>query len=55
MNQENYEILQVSETATDEEIQASYETLKRKYNEDKWLDGEAGTNAARMLGKLDAA
>ena len=55
MSQENYNILQVSETATDEEITASYEQLKAKYNEDKWLDGEAGNEAARMLGKLDAA
>jgi len=55
MNTENYQILQVSDTATDEEITASYEALKKKYNEDKWLDGEAGMNAARMLGKLDAA
>ncbi len=55
MSKENYEILQVPEDATDEEITASYERLKAKYNEEKWQDGEAGTNAARMLGKLDAA
>ncbi len=55
MDRENYEILQVSENATDEEIAASYEALKKKYNEEKWQDGEAGMNAARMLGKLDAA
>lgn len=55
MNKENYEILQVSENATDEEIKASYERLKAKYNEEKWLDGEAGNYAARMLGKVDAA
>lgn len=51
----NYEILQVSETATDEEIKEAYRTLKKKYNEDRWLDGEAGNNAARMLEKIDAA
>ena len=55
MSRQDYELLQVEETATDEEIKASYERLKAKYNEDKWLDGEAGMNAARMLGKLDAA
>lgn len=55
MNRENYEILQVSESATDEEIQAAYERLKQKYNEEKWQDGEAGNHAARMLGKIDAA
>ena len=55
MNQENYKLLQVSPDATDEEIRASYERLKAKYNEEKWLDGEAGNNAARMLGRLDTA
>lgn len=55
MNRENYEILQVSVDATDEEIKEAYERLKAKYNEEKWLDGEAGNYAARMLGKLDAA
>lgn len=55
MSLENYEILQVSENATDEEIKESYRALKKKYNEDRWLDGEAGTQAARMLEKLDAA
>ena len=55
MNKEFYELLQVSEFATDEEIKASYESLKAKYNEEKWQDGEAGTNAARMLNKLDVA
>ena len=35
MNRENYEILQVEETASDEEIKAAYERLKAQYNEDK--------------------
>ena len=55
MTQENYEILQVAESATDEEVTASYERLKAQYNEDKWKDGEEGNHAARMLGKLEAA
>ena len=55
MNTENYRILGVGEDATDEEITQAYEDLKRKYNEEKWLDGEEGMSAARMLGKLDAA
>lgn len=55
MNQENYKILEVDESATDEEITASYERLKEKYNEEKWQEGEAGNEAARMLDKLDAA
>ena len=55
MDRENYEILQVNEFSTDEEITESYERLKAKYNEEKWQDGEAGNNAARMLTKLEAA
>ncbi len=55
MNKEYYELLQVNEDCTDEEIEASYKTLKEKYNQEKWQDGEAGMNAAKMLGKLDAA
>lgn len=55
MNQESYRILQVEESATDEEIKASYERLKAHYNEEKWKDGEEGNNAARMLEKLDIA
>ncbi len=55
MDLENYQILQVDENATDEEITESYERLKAKYNEEKWQDGEAGNNAARMLTKLEAA
>lgn len=55
MNKENYEILGVPETATDAELKSAYEALKKKYNEDKWLDGEAGNEAARMLEKLETA
>ena len=55
MNRENYELLQIDEFASDEEVKEAYERLKKKYNDEKWLDGEAGTNAARMLGKIEAA
>ena len=51
----NYEILQVSENATDEEIKEAYRALKAKYNEERWQEGEIGNNAARMLEKIDAA
>ena len=55
MNLSNYEILQVSESASDEEIREQYQALKKKYSEERWQEGEAGTQAARMLEKLDAA
>ncbi len=55
MNNENYELLGVEETATDEEVTASYERLKAKYDEEKWKDGEEGNRAARMLTKIEAA
>ena len=52
---EYYELLGLTENATDEEIKARYEELKAKYSEERWQDGEAGNEAARMLTKLDAA
>lgn len=55
MNKENYALLGLDESATDEEIKERYTALKKKYNEDRWLEGEAGNEAAKMLGKLDAA
>lgn len=55
MAKECYEILGVDETATDEEIEKKYQSLREKYAEDRWLDGEDGNEAARKLTKLDAA
>ena len=52
---EYYELLGLSESATDEEITIRYEELKAKYKEDRWLDGEAGNEAAKMLTKLETA
>ena len=50
-----YEVLGLPETATDEEIAARYKELKEKYGEDRWLDGEAGNDAAKKLTKLEMA
>lgn len=55
MNRKNLELLGLSEGATKEEIQAAYDALRAKYLEDRFLDGEAGNNAAKMLTKIDAA
>jgi tetratricopeptide (TPR) repeat protein len=52
---EFYELLGVSETATDEEITTRYNELREKYREERWQDGEAGNEAARMLTKLEVA
>ncbi len=52
---ENYQLFGLDQTATDEELTARYQALKAKYNEDRWLDGEAGNEAALMLTKLDVA
>ena len=53
--QEFYEILGVSENATDEEIEHAYKTLKTKYSKDRFLEGEAGNLAARNLTRLETA
>ncbi len=50
---EYYEFLGLTETATDEEILAKYQELKAKYQEERWLDGEAGNEAAKLLTKLE--
>jgi curved DNA-binding protein CbpA len=55
MSNEYYELLGVTEYASDEEIKENYIRLKKKYNEDRWLEGEAGNEAARMLNKIDTA
>lgn len=52
---EFYELLGLTESATDEEITARYEQLRDKCREDRWLDGEAGNEAAKMLTKLETA
>ena len=52
---EYYQILGLEATATDAEIAARYQELKAKYSEERWLDGEAGNEAAKMLTKIDMA
>ena len=55
MMKEYYELLGLTENATDEEVKARYEELKEKYKEERWLDGEAGNEAAKMLTKVETA
>ncbi len=52
---EYYEVFGLPETATDEEITVKYKELKDKYSEDRWLDGEAGNEAAKNLTRLETA
>lgn len=55
MNKNNLEILGLSEGATAEDVKAAYETLRAKYLEERFMDGEVGNNAAKMLTKIEVA
>lgn len=55
MNKKNLEILGLAEGATEEDIKAAYETLRAKYLEERFMDGEVGNNAAKMLTKIETA
>lgn len=55
MNKKNLELFGLEEGATLAEVKAAYEALREKYLEDRFKDGEAGNEAARMLTKIDAA
>ena len=50
-----YELFGLTEEATDDELTAAYERLREKYREDRWLDGEAGNEAAKKLTELENA
>lgn len=52
---ENYKILNVSEDASIEEIEASYKKLKEQYSKDRFLEGEAGNRAAKKLTMVENA
>ncbi len=53
--QKYFEVLGLNETATDEEIENAYKTLKEKYSRERFLEGERGNEAARQLTKLETA
>ncbi len=55
MNKHNLEILGLEEGATEEQIEQAYKSLRERYLEERFLDGEAGNNAARMLNKIETA
>ncbi len=55
MNKRNLEILGLEEGATREQIEEAYTRLRAKYQEDRFLDGEEGNRAAKMLTKIETA
>ena len=55
MNKRNLELLGLEEGATLEQVEEAYATLRAKLLEDRFLDGEAGNEAARKLTKIQVA
>lgn len=52
---EFYKILNLNENATDEEVELAYKELKAKYSRERFLEGEEGNHAAKMLTKVETA
>lgn len=50
-----YEVLGVSEYSTDREISEVYFALRKKYLEERFLEGEKGNEAAKKLTEIDEA
>ena len=50
-----YKVLGLNESATNEEINERYNTLRNKYLEERFLEGKAGNEAARMLTEVENA
>lgn len=55
MNKRNLELLGLEEGATPEQVKEAYEAMRAKLMEDRFLDGEAGNEAARKLTKIQVA
>ncbi len=55
MNKKNLEILGLGDGATKQDVKSAYETLRAKYLEERFMDGEVGNNAAKMLSVIEQA
>ncbi len=55
MDKKLYDVLGVSQDASLEEIKSAYETLKNKYLEERFLEGEQGNIAAKKLTEVENA
>lgn len=55
MNKKNLEFFGLDESATKEDVNAAYEALRAKYLEERFMDGEVGNNAAKMLTQIEVA
>ena len=55
MTNENYKVLGLEETCSDEELEAKYRELKAVYSEGRFQEGEAGNEAAKKLTELETA
>lgn len=55
MNKKNLEILGLGEGATKQDVKSAYGTLRAKYLEERFMDGEVGNNAAKMLSVIEQA
>ena len=50
-----YKLLGLTQDCSDETIIERYEELKQKYKSERFLEGEAGNHAAKMLNDIDVA
>jgi len=55
MNKNNLKLFGLEEGATKQQITEAYDALRAKYLEERFMDGEIGNNAAKMLTKIDVA